>query len=139
MLGLVLFSPHDIRHLYVSWILRQMKQRYATNPEKQATLKLALQHQMAWRSPLTMACYDQSESERERLEQFDHFLQELGQQAKVHEESPVARLPQVDASSLPVPPMTEPCLPQSTAQPMKRAGNEAVPTTTQRCLKHSSS
>lgn len=76
-LGPVLFTPHDVRHLYVSWILRQIKQRYANNTEKQTALKWALQHRMAWRSPLTMNCYDQSESEREKLEQFDSFLQEI--------------------------------------------------------------
>jgi site-specific recombinase XerD len=84
-LGPVLFSPHDIRHLYVSSILRQIKQRYANNPEKQVTLKWALQYRMAWRSPLTMSCYDQSESEREKLIQFDAFLQDLEQQVTEHD------------------------------------------------------
>jgi integrase len=81
-LGQVLFSPHDIRHLYVSWLLRHMKERYAHDAAKLATLREALQQRMAWRSPLTIACYDQSESERERLEQFDHFLYEVEQQTE---------------------------------------------------------
>lgn len=83
-LGPVLFSPHDVRHLYVSWILRQIKQRYVNNPEKQVTLKWALQQRMAWHSPLTITCYDQSESDRERLEHFDVFLQEIEQHAEEH-------------------------------------------------------
>ncbi len=87
-LGPVLFTPHDIRHLYVSWILRQMKQRYASNPEKLATLRWALQLRMAWRSPLTIMCYDQTESERGKLEQFDAFLQEIEHQAEEQCEPP---------------------------------------------------
>jgi hypothetical protein len=88
-LGPVLFTPHDVRHLYVSWILRQIKRRYANNPEKQATLKWALQQRMAWHSPLTIHCYDQSESDRERLEQFDTFLQELEQHTEEQARSPL--------------------------------------------------
>jgi integrase len=102
-LGLVLFTPHDVRHLYVSWILRQMKQRYTNNPEKQATLKWALQHRMAWRSPLTMSCYDQSESEREKLIQFDAFLQELEQQATEHDLQFVGQPAQERPSALTTP------------------------------------
>lgn len=76
-LGPVLFTPHDTRHLYVSWLLRQMKQRYKNDGEKLSALRSALQQRMGWRSPLTIICYDQSESDRERLELLDGFLQEL--------------------------------------------------------------
>jgi integrase len=88
-LGQVLFTPHDTRHLYVSWTLRQMKQRYATNAEKLETLRSALQQRMGWRSSLTITCYDQSESDRERLEVFDAFLQEL----ELHAAEPVSSPP----------------------------------------------
>lgn len=75
-LGPVLFTPHDTRHLYVSWLLRQMKQRYKGDAEKLSSLRSALQLRMGWRSPLTMSCYDQSESEQEKLELLDAFFQE---------------------------------------------------------------
>ena len=76
-LGPVAFAPHDIRHAYVTWILRQMKQRYKKDAEKLSTLREVFQRRMAWRSPLTIKCYDHSDSEREDLEQFDEFLKEL--------------------------------------------------------------
>jgi integrase len=76
-LGPVAFAPHDIRHAYVTWIVREMKRRYKKNAEKLSTLREAFQQRMAWRSPFTIKCYDHSESEREKLEQFDEFLAEL--------------------------------------------------------------
>jgi integrase len=76
-LGPVAFAPHDIRHAYVTWIVREMKRRYKKNAEKLSTLREVFQQRMAWRSPLTIKCYDHSESEREKLEQFDEFLEEL--------------------------------------------------------------
>jgi integrase len=122
-LGPVLFSPHDIRHLYVSWILRQMKQRYANNPEKQATFKWALQHRMAWRSPLTMTCYDQSESERDRLEQFDAFLQEIEQYAEEQSDIPQEVSSGMNGSLLPTP--TE--APPTIQRPVSQSVTEAIP------------
>ncbi len=76
-LGPVAFSPHDIRHAYVTWMMRQMKQRYKNDAEKFSTLREVFQQRMAWRSPFTIKCYDHSDSERENLEQFDEFLKEL--------------------------------------------------------------
>ncbi|HTK06090.1 MAG TPA: site-specific integrase [Ktedonobacteraceae bacterium] len=70
-LGPVVFTAHDIRHVFVSRIIRQMKRKYAHDATKQAALQWALQQCMGWRSPLTVLCYDHSESDRERLEQFD--------------------------------------------------------------------
>jgi len=126
-LGPVLFTPHDVRHLYVSWIMRQMRQRYADNSEKLASLRWALQHRMDWRSPLTLACYDQSETNRERLEQFDTFLQEIERQAQERIDSPhdasicmeTAVLPtrsetvtaKTLAASQPASPLREACVP----------------------------
>lgn len=81
-LGPVAFAPHDIRHAYVTWIVRQMKQRYKKDAEKLSTLREVFQRRMAWRSPLTIKCYDHSDSEREKLEQFDEFLEELERPAK---------------------------------------------------------
>ena len=81
-LGPVTFSPHGIRHVYVSWIMRQMKQKYGQHEQTVSALRWALQQRMAWRSPLTITCYDHSESERERLEQFDAFLREVEQDAQ---------------------------------------------------------
>jgi len=76
-LGPVAFSPHDIRHAYVTWMMRQMKQRCKMDAEKLSTLREVFQRRMGWRSPLTIRCYDHSDSEREKLEQFDEFLGEL--------------------------------------------------------------
>ena len=76
-LGPVSFAPHDIRHAYVTFMMRQMKQRYKKDAEKLSTLREIFQQRMAWRSPLTIKCYDHSDSEREKLEQFDEFLEEL--------------------------------------------------------------
>jgi Phage integrase family len=82
-LGPVTFAPHDIRHAYVTWIVRQMKQRYKKDAEKLSTLREVFQRRMAWRSQLTIKCYDHSDSEREKLEQFDEFLEELYRPAEV--------------------------------------------------------
>lgn len=113
-LGPVLFTPHDIRHLYVSWIMRQMKQRYANHPEKLASLRWALQQRMGWRSPLTITCYDQSESEREKLEQFDAFLREIEHQAEEPYKQPSVSLPSC-AQTFPAPAEAVPLSPpQST-------------------------
>jgi integrase len=76
-LGPVTFTPHDIRHAYVTFMMRQMKQRYKEDAEKLSTLREIFQQRMAWRSPLTIKCYDHSDSQREKLEQFDEFLEEL--------------------------------------------------------------
>jgi hypothetical protein len=95
-----------------------MKQRYANNPEKQATLKWALQHRMAWRSPLTITCYDQSESERERLEQFDAFLQEIEQYAEEQSDTPQEAFSGMNASILPTP---------TTQRPVAQSVTEAIP------------
>jgi integrase len=76
-LGPVAMRPHDIRHAYVTRILRQMKLKYERQPEKLSSLRWALQHRMAWRSSLTIQCYDHSESDREKLEQFATFLEDL--------------------------------------------------------------
>jgi integrase len=98
MLGPVAFSPHDIRHSYVTWILRQMKQKYEKQPAKLMSLQSALQLRMGWRSPLMIRCYDHSESEREKLEQYDVFLEELEQETEEHNRQPAALLPSDDDS-----------------------------------------
>ncbi|HEU5379991.1 MAG TPA: tyrosine-type recombinase/integrase [Ktedonobacteraceae bacterium] len=76
------FTPHDIRHLYVTWLLTQMRKRYGHDAGKMANLRWALQQRMAWRSPLTIECYDHSFSERERLEQFDEFQRSVEEQVE---------------------------------------------------------
>jgi integrase len=81
-LGPVAFAPHDIRHAFVTWVVRQMKQRYKEDAEKLSTLRQVFQQRMAWRSPLTIKCYDHSDSERENVEQFDEFLKELERPAE---------------------------------------------------------
>jgi integrase len=111
-LGPVLFTPHDTRHLYVSWLLRQMKQRYGDDAEKLSALRSALQQRMGWRSPLTITCYDQSESDRERLELLDGFLQEIEQPAELNNlpsqsdlasDQSILRTPQLAHSSVNAP------------------------------------
>lgn len=81
-IGPVAFAPHDIRHAHVTWVVRQMKQRYQKDAEKLSTLRQVFQQRMAWRSPLTIKCYDHSDSERENVEQFDEFLKELERPAE---------------------------------------------------------
>lgn len=113
-LGPVLFTSHDTRHLHVSWILRQMKQRYANDAEKLSALRGALQQRMGWRSPLTITCYDQSESERERLEQLDTFLQEI----ELHAEQNALLPKPVEAGTQPI---------SRASQPMLSTVSAAVP------------
>jgi hypothetical protein len=66
-----------------------MKRKYAHDATKLAALQWALQQRMGWRSPLTVLCYDHSESDRERLEQFDVFLREIEQQGETDDHQPV--------------------------------------------------
>jgi hypothetical protein len=52
------FTPHDMRHLCVtSWLSEIRKIQDADRVQR---LRRCVQHRMAWRSPLTILCYDHS-------------------------------------------------------------------------------
>jgi integrase len=69
------FTPHDIRHLRVTEWLSQIKT--AENPKLAHLLRRGVQRRMAWRSPLTLFCYDHSFTEREEEEAFDAFQRQV--------------------------------------------------------------
>jgi integrase len=74
------FSPHDIRHLHVTESLTKIKQKCIGNAERERILRRGLQRRMAWRSPLTIQCYDHSFTEQEDLEAYDAFQCEVEQE-----------------------------------------------------------
>lgn len=65
------FTPHDVRHLRVtSWLSEIRKVQDADRVQR---LRRCVQRRMAWRSPLTMLCYDHSFTEYEEEEEFAAF------------------------------------------------------------------
>lgn len=75
------YTPHDIRHLRVTvWLTNIRKVESASEAEM---LRRCVQGRMAWRSPLTILCYDHSFSEREEEEAFAAFQQQTERQAEI--------------------------------------------------------
>ncbi len=74
------FTPHDIRHLHVTEWLTKIKKKCIGNTERARILRQGLQRRMAWRSPLTIQCYDHSFTEHEQEEAFDTFQREVEQE-----------------------------------------------------------
>src|SRR5262249_42755623 len=75
------YTPHDMRHLRVTVWLANI--RKVENAQEAEMLRRCVQRRMAWRSPLTLQCYDHSFTEREEEEVFAHFQQEIERQAEV--------------------------------------------------------
>jgi len=74
-------TPHDIRHLRVTvWLTNIRKVESASEAEM---LRRCVQRRMAWRSPLTILCYDHSCTEREEEEAFAAFQQQTERQAEI--------------------------------------------------------
>ncbi len=70
-----------MRHLRVTvWLTNIRKVESASEAE---TLRRCVQRRMAWRSPLTLLCYDHSFTEREEEEAFVAFQQQTERQAEV--------------------------------------------------------
>lgn len=65
------YTPHDIRHLRVTVWLSNIKK--VENQQEAEILRRCVQKRMAWRSPLTITCYDHSFTEREDDEVFANF------------------------------------------------------------------
>lgn len=74
------FTPHDIRHLYVTEWLTKIKKKCVRDAERARVLRQGLQRRMAWRSPLTIQCYDHSFTEQEEEEAYDAFQREVEQE-----------------------------------------------------------
>jgi integrase len=67
------FTPHDLRHLRVTgWLSEIRKVQDADRVQK---LRRCVQRHMAWRSPLTILCYDHSFTEYEEEEEFAETFQ----------------------------------------------------------------
>lgn len=75
------YTPHDMRHLRVTGWLTEI--RKVKDTERVQMLRRCVQRRMAWRSPLTILCYDHSFTEREEEEIFAAFQQETERQANV--------------------------------------------------------
>ncbi len=63
----VTFTPHTIRHLFVTNYLSWIKEQASDNPEEQRKMKEGLRLFMGWRSRRTMEVYDHTFSEQEAL------------------------------------------------------------------------
>ena len=74
------FTPHDIRHLYVTEWLTKIKKKCIGDIERASILRQGLQRRMAWRSPRTIECYDHSFTEQEQEEALDTFQREVEQE-----------------------------------------------------------
>ena len=80
------YAPHDIRHLRVtSWLSRIRKIKDA---DRVQMLRRCVQRRMAWRSPLTITCYDHSFTEQEEEEDFAAFQQMTERHAEAFDVAP---------------------------------------------------
>jgi hypothetical protein len=77
------YAPHDLRHLRVTGWLTKIRE--VEDPDRAQILRRCVQRWMAWRSPLTILCYDHSFSEREEDEVFAAFQQETERQAGAYD------------------------------------------------------
>jgi Phage integrase family len=75
------FTPHDMRHLRVTTWLAKI--RKVKDTEQAQMLRRCVQRRMAWRSPLTILCYDHSFTECDEEEAFAAFQHETERQAEV--------------------------------------------------------
>ncbi len=99
------YTPHDMRHLRVTvWLTNIRKVESASEAEM---LRRCVQRRMAWRSPLTILCYDHSFTEREEEEAFAVFQQQTERQAEVSSA--------VTPVMVNVPPQGQPSEPQQSA------------------------
>ncbi len=76
----VTFTPHTIRHLFVTNYLSWIKEQASDNPEEQRKMKEGLRLFMGWRSRRTMEVYDHTFSAQEALLAVARFQQEAEQQ-----------------------------------------------------------
>ncbi len=74
------FTPHDMRHLRVTGWLSEIRKIQDT--DRAQRLRRCVQRRMAWKSPLTILCYDHSFTEQEEEEDFDGFQQTTERRAK---------------------------------------------------------
>jgi hypothetical protein len=88
------FTPHDMRHLRVTGWLSEI--RKIQDVDRVQRLRRCVQRRMAWKSPLTILCYDHSFTEQEEEEDFDAFQQTTERRAKAFD---VAPLPAMKAQS----------------------------------------
>jgi len=95
------YTPHDMRHLRVTiWLTAIRKVKDA---DRAQMLRRCVQRRMAWRSPLTILCYDHSFTEREEEEVFADFQQETEKQAEVCAAGAKVAIKAQLQESLPVP------------------------------------
>jgi site-specific recombinase XerD len=69
----VAFTPHAIRHLYVTQHLVWIKEEAPDDKEEQRNLKAALVHIMGWHSRETMRIYDHTFSLQEAVQKLHSF------------------------------------------------------------------
>ena len=97
------FTPHDIRHLHVTETLTKIKKKCTGNAERERILRRGLQRRMAWRSPLTIQCYDHSFTEQEDMEAYDAFQREVEREQEesriVAKESTTSRTTEISFES----------------------------------------
>jgi len=75
------YTPHDMRHLRVTGWLSNI--RKVKDADRAQMLRRGVQRRMAWRTSLTLLCYDHSFTEREEEEVFVDFQRETEKQAEV--------------------------------------------------------
>ena len=94
----VTFTPHALRHLFVTNYLAWVKEQAPDNPEEQRKMKEGLRLFMGWRSRRTMEIYDHTFSAQEALLSVARFQQEseqFGDRIRISNrlEVPVAAVP----------------------------------------------
>jgi hypothetical protein len=67
------YTPHDMRHLRVTGWLSEI--RKIQDADRVQRLRRCVQRRMAWRSPLTILCYDHSFTEYEEEKDFAETFQ----------------------------------------------------------------
>ena len=94
----VTFTPHALRHLFVTNYLAWVKEQAPDNPEEQRKMKEGLRLFMGWRSRRTMEIYDHTFSAQEALlsvARFQHESEQFGDRIRISNrlEVPVAAVP----------------------------------------------
>jgi hypothetical protein len=80
------FTAHDMRHLRVTGWLSDI--RKVKDADRAQLLRRCVQRRMAWRSPLTITCYDHSFTEAEEEEAFATFQQTTEKRAEALDATP---------------------------------------------------
>ncbi len=95
------FSPHGIRHLFVTHCLVEIKREAAGDERMEGELRELLFEYMGWRDKKTLASYDQSFLHRDALATIGQF------QVRLENPASVPALPTSTRTAIDVLPLTD--------------------------------